>query len=396
VNGSTPAPGKSPLAGHEKNICRLSRPGVLVFLWAWSLCFTAYLRCGHPVVVLHSFRASSGANLYDMKRFFSVVAVASVATAASCGLKKFENLVTFGDSYTDESRLGYFINNNGSAPPAGTLLPASDSTASGGKAWGRYVAGLTGANYFNYAVSGATCSNDIIERDFPLIHGPFPSVLEYEIPAYKADTAFNALYANRQADNTVYALWIGTNDLGYGAFLSDSQAPGSSISTFVDCIWEVFDNIYKTGGRHFVLLNQAPLQVSPLYASIPNGGIADSQFWQNKTKYNTTEYQYKMFEYSTSVNTLFDYGVPFELIIKKRWPGAAFTVFDVHKLLTDIYDNGSKYLTAPANVTGYYRHCQATDNSKCVNSAQPMSSFMWYDELHPSSRSGECSILSSP
>jgi hypothetical protein len=27
--------------------------------------------------------------------------------------------VTFGDSYTDENRLGYFINNNGSAPPVG-------------------------------------------------------------------------------------------------------------------------------------------------------------------------------------------------------------------------------------------------------------------------------------
>jgi hypothetical protein len=32
---------------------------------------------------------------------------------------KFKTLVTFGDSYTDENRLGYFINHNGSAPPVG-------------------------------------------------------------------------------------------------------------------------------------------------------------------------------------------------------------------------------------------------------------------------------------
>jgi hypothetical protein len=32
---------------------------------------------------------------------------------------KFKTLVTFGDSFTDENRLGYFINHNGSAPPAG-------------------------------------------------------------------------------------------------------------------------------------------------------------------------------------------------------------------------------------------------------------------------------------
>jgi hypothetical protein len=35
-----------------------------------------------------------------------------------------KSFVAFGDSYTDEGRLGYFINNNGSAPPTGTLLPA--------------------------------------------------------------------------------------------------------------------------------------------------------------------------------------------------------------------------------------------------------------------------------
>jgi hypothetical protein len=35
---------------------------------------------------------------------------------------RFKTIVTFGDSYTDENRLGYFINNNGSAPPVGTDL----------------------------------------------------------------------------------------------------------------------------------------------------------------------------------------------------------------------------------------------------------------------------------
>lgn len=38
-------------------------------------------------------------------------------------LERFSSLVTFGDSYTDENRLNYFIQHNGSAPPPGTLLP---------------------------------------------------------------------------------------------------------------------------------------------------------------------------------------------------------------------------------------------------------------------------------
>lgn len=35
----------------------------------------------------------------------------------------FTSLVTFGDSYTDESRLKYFEDNNGDAPPVGWVEP---------------------------------------------------------------------------------------------------------------------------------------------------------------------------------------------------------------------------------------------------------------------------------
>jgi hypothetical protein len=43
-------------------------------------------------------------------------------------LKKFTSLVAFGDSYTDDSRLGYFGSHNGSAPPVGWVNPAVSLT----------------------------------------------------------------------------------------------------------------------------------------------------------------------------------------------------------------------------------------------------------------------------
>lgn len=156
---------------------------------------------------------------------FAVRAGASSSTA-----QPFENLVTFGDSYTDNGRLSYYINNNNTAPPAGALPPVSSVTASGGLTWGQFVQQNTGVAYFDYAVSGATCSNDIISRYLASLDGPFPSVVDDELPSFVADVEAQTLYANRTAANTVYALWIGTNDLGYGAFLTDSQAPGVSAS----------------------------------------------------------------------------------------------------------------------------------------------------------------------
>lgn len=161
-------------------------------------------------------------------RFSLLLAVSATPVIAGAGgAKSFENLVTFGDSYTDNGRLSFYISHNGSAPPVGTLQPESNVTASGGLAWGQYVQRYTGVAYFDYAVSGATCSNEIISRNLAAIHKPFPSVVDDELPSFVADVGVKTLYENRTAENTVYALWIGTNDLGFGAFLTDSQAPGS-------------------------------------------------------------------------------------------------------------------------------------------------------------------------
>lgn len=95
-------------------------------------------------------------------------------TKSAWSVSNFNSLITFGDSYTDESRLGWFINHNGSAPPAGALLPESFAAASGGRVWPRYVVQYTGATdngqwapqmtLYNYAVSGAVCSNKITPR----------------------------------------------------------------------------------------------------------------------------------------------------------------------------------------------------------------------------------------
>jgi phospholipase/lecithinase/hemolysin len=44
-------------------------------------------------------------------------------------LTKFSTLIAFGDSYSDDSRLHYFKNNGGRAPPAGWDNPVVSSFA---------------------------------------------------------------------------------------------------------------------------------------------------------------------------------------------------------------------------------------------------------------------------
>ena len=89
-------------------------------------------------------------------------------------ISNFDSLITFGDSYTDENRLSYFIANNGTPPPPGTYFPEGLNTASGGRTWPRFVVqyansgtadqGAGGLTLYDYAVSGAVCSNNISPR----------------------------------------------------------------------------------------------------------------------------------------------------------------------------------------------------------------------------------------
>ncbi|KAL0472208.1 GDSL lipase [Neurospora intermedia] len=317
-----------------------------------------------------------------------LAASASASVTAKPVKKPFDFLVTFGDSYTDNGRLNYYIGNGGNPPPAGQLHGEINVTASGGLTWNQYASRQVGAKLLDYAVSGATCSNKIISRYFSAINKDFPAVLDDEIPSFVADTAYKSIFPDRTADNTVYALWIGTNDLGGDAFLTENQHPGKTLTDFSECIWTVFDTIYKSGGRKFVLLNVAPLHLAPLYATIENGGFSGpSQFWAGKSQYNVTERSEKIKEYSTTLNTVFSYGAAVNTKLKSRWPKATFDLFDVHSLLTDIHEDPAAYLDAPHNSTGYFHHCPPS-GSNCVDqtSLGPLTGFMWYDELHPSTK----------
>ncbi|KAL2148478.1 hypothetical protein VTH82DRAFT_2032 [Thermothelomyces myriococcoides] len=314
-----------------------------------------------------------------------VLVGAWIALAKSHKGHNFKTLVTFGDSYTDNGRLGYYINHGGKAPPPGTMHDETTTTASGGLSWAQFAARDAGATLMDYAVGGAVCSNKVVSRYFDAINRTFPAIFDDELPSFEADVFFRSLYPHRTAENTVYAVWIGTNDLGWGAFLSDSQTPGKTISDFVSCVFSVFDRVYKTGGRRFVILNAAPLELAPLYAPPENGGTLDSQFWDTKSKYNMTEYSQKIREYSTSVNTMLEYGVPVMASLKNRWPRATVDIFDVHSLFSDIYNEPTKYLDEPHNVNGYYHQCEPA-GSPCVDQPGPLNGYMWFDELHPSNK----------
>lgn len=244
------------------------------------------------------------------------------------------------------------------------------------------------ATLYNYAVSGAVCSNAITPRWLSSINAPFPDIQGYELPAFIADSKYTSPNGTKfftgTPEDTVYAIWIGTNDLGNNAFLTDSQVKGKTLKDYVDCIYDVVDGLYKNGGRYFVLLNLAPLQLLPQYATPENGGRDATKFFPDKAGKNSTEISWRMYESVATVNEIFAYRTPFETAVNKTWDGAKIANFDVNALITDIWSHPADYLngTAPANVTGVINECDVKGSNCKV--AESKDSYLWYDELHPS------------
>ena len=227
----------------------------------------------------------------------------------------------------------------------------------------------------------------------------FPSVLEDQLSLFDADLAFeDKLYGQRTPNNTVYSVGIGPNDLGPMGFMTDDNLPGTTLSDYVDCVWDVFDHIYLSGGRRFVFVNVMAMELAPQYVPLEEGGSGDALTWPDKTAHDVPAQNAKLAQYSSSVNTMFQYGVAFNYAVKQRWPEAVFTILDLNRMLKDVHASPERYLDAPANSTGFYRKCPLDSFDNCGLKEEPRNSFMWYDELHFGERVGKshpCGILPS-
>lgn len=230
------------------------------------------------------------------------------------------------------------------------------------------------------------CSNNITPRKWTPTQ-LFPDIEGYELPAFIADSKYfepnGTKFFTGTPSSTAYAIWIGTNDLGNnGGFIENSQLPGKTVSDYIDCVYNTIDGLYQNGGRYFVLLNLAPLNLLPQYALPSAGGLSATQFWPANGR-NMTDVSYRMQNQVAALNTIYEYRSPFVAQVSKKYPGIHIANFDVNALMTDIYHNPSQYLngTAPLNVTGTSKTCATVSGQNCTVSASP-DSFEWFDPLH--------------
>ncbi|KAG8740521.1 hypothetical protein FRC12_015973 [Ceratobasidium sp. 428] len=181
----------------------------------------------------------------------------------------------------------------------------------------------------------------------------------------------------------MYSIWIGTNDVGLGALLTDPLKDVSIVNTTA-CVFDWVQKLYDQGARNFLLQNMTPMWLLPLYS--PTG--YDSKYW-DKIPRNQTEWSIFIAELVRAGNEL--QALRTKYIAPTQFPGARFGIFDAHRLFKDIYEKPQDYLVGPTyNVTGVIQDCHyPPGNTTLVCTAQPPAirdSYLWWNELHPSER----------
>lgn len=77
--------------------------------------------------------------------------------------------------------------------------------------------------------------------------------MESQLPSYLNQTHNGTL--DLSPEDTMYTIWIGTNDLGVNALLTGSDAPDVSIVQVRECAVDVLKILYQSGARNFIMQN---------------------------------------------------------------------------------------------------------------------------------------------
>lgn len=273
--------------------------------------------------------------------------VLAALASSTCFAFSFKNLVAFGDSYTDNVVIDF------SRSPRVHNQPGLDTYTQlryllllDRTAWPDFVAQYSKGKVstYDFAHAGGTCSNKLTPR----IYKP---VLEAAIPEYEANVTTklvgrpsqkttyikskNGTYVPLASQDTLYSIWIGTNDVGAGLLLTD-PLPNVSIVNTTACVFDWMQELYDHGARNFLIQNVSkchclfafsaifsqciceqmiPLYLLPMYSA---KGY-NTKFYLN-VPHNQTEWSIFIAELVRSGNEL--QNLRAQYVAPSRFPGA--------------------------------------------------------------------------
>ncbi|PWY78524.1 cellulose-binding GDSL lipase/acylhydrolase [Aspergillus sclerotioniger CBS 115572] len=163
---------------------------------------------------------------------------------------------TFGDSY---SQTGF--STSSTQPSASNPMGNPDlgiGTTTNGPNWIGYLTTTQNASLvlsYNLAVGGATIDNSLVSA----YAGDVSSQVKLFEDVYSTKPASTAPWT---ADNAVFGVWIGINDIGNAFYKTDAETYTPLLTTRLQALMQ---EVYDNGGRKFLFLNVPPTDRTPMF-----------------------------------------------------------------------------------------------------------------------------------
>ncbi|TFY64941.1 hypothetical protein EVG20_g5771 [Dentipellis fragilis] len=215
----------------------------------------------------------------------------------------------------------------------------------------------TDIKLFNLAFGGATIDSKLVTPYLPTVLSIVDQVSQFNgILASKPDGA------KWSSDNSLFAFWIGINDVGNSYAWTNITQSGFH-QVLMNRLFGQVESLYERGARSFLFLTVPPTNRAPLI--IEQGPSAASAITAALKDYNT--------KLSESVKAF----------QAKHHDLDQVTVFDTQPIFNALLDNPHTF--GYVNTTGF---CDAYQNGTPNTATQiapcaPVSSYFWLNTLHP-------------
>jgi phospholipase/lecithinase/hemolysin len=215
----------------------------------------------------------------------------------------------------------------------------------------------------NLAYGGATVDSKLVVPYLPTVLSLKDQIQGEYLPVY----AIHPSFFPWQADDTLFATFIGINDVG-NAYM---EANSSLVFSLVFREYaSLVDQLYVSGARNFLFLNVPPVNRSPLTAGY--GPSAQALQATDIAAYNAN-----LTHLAANLSA--------------TYPDAFTYVFDTNAIFTQVLDDPCSHpeTCAYKNTTDYcfyYENGTASWYTFYPNCSLPVDEYFWLNSLHPTFR----------
>ena len=280
------------------------------------------------------------------------------------GWADISHMIVFGDSYTTTGFNDTLAQPSEANPLGNPAYPGY--TATNGPNWVDFLTTTYNQTFLetiNLAYGGATVDAALVKQYLPTVLSMKQQIQDEYLPMY----ANHPSYFDWQANDTLFAIFIGINDIGnaYGE-ANSSLVLDLDIQEYAGLV----DQLYQSGARNFLFLNVPPVNRSPL--TVGQGAAAQSTEAAVIAAWNA------------NVTALAGN-------LSSTYSDAFTSVFDTNAVFTQVLDDPCSHPeTCPyKNTTDY---CEYYENGTpswytfYQNCSLPVDEYFWLNSLHPTFR----------